>query len=215
MRPGGQGPGARGQGKEARFTRIFTSLQRSRPERPHLHPAPDPRPPSPRAKRASSGNAVVEFAVLYGGVILPLTFMLVFVAEMAWIWHSVVDFTRDGARYAATRCFESDGSASNVLAYMQSNVPPMIDQGQFQSGAAGIQVSYFSQNPDGSLAPFDPNSCSGSLCLPDSVSVGIANYQFTRFSSFFGLPPVTIPPFTTIVPVESAGYQDASGACVP
>ena len=32
--------------------------------------------PPPRAKRAS-GNALMEFAVLYGGVILPLTFMLV------------------------------------------------------------------------------------------------------------------------------------------
>ena len=63
-----------------------------------------------------AGNAIMEFALLYGGVILPLTFMLVFVAEMAWIWHSVVDFTRDGARYAATHCWEPDGSASNVIA---------------------------------------------------------------------------------------------------
>ena len=167
----------------------------------------------PRVKQA--GNALVEFAILYGTVILPLTFMLVFVAEMAWIWHSVVDFTRDGARYAATHCYQSDGSASNVLAYMEANVPAMIDQAQFQSNAAGITVSYYSQNPDGSLAPFDPSVCTGSLCLPDSVSVGINNYQFQRFSGYFKLPPVTIPPFTTIIPMESAGYQDASGACVP
>jgi hypothetical protein len=162
-----------------------------------------------------AGNAVLEFALLYSSVILPLTFMLVFVAEMAWIWHGVVDFTRDGARYAATHCYEGDGSASNVVAYMEANVPRIIDQAQFESGAAGIAVAYYSQNPDGSLSPFDGTSCGGSLCLPDSVSVGISNYQFTRFSSFFKLPPVTIPPFTTTVPMESAGYQDASGACVP
>lgn len=166
-------------------------------------------------RRGTSGNAVLEFALLYGGVILPLTFMLVFVAEMAWIWHTVVDFTRDGARYAATHCYEADGSASNVLAYMQANVPAMIDQQQFQTGAAGIQVSYFTQNPDGSLSPFGGSTCTGSFCLPDSVSVGISNYQFTRFSSFFKLPPVTIPPFTTVVPMESGGYVDATGACVP
>jgi hypothetical protein len=157
----------------------------------------------------------MEFAVLYGGVILPLTFMLVFVAEMAWIWHSVVDFTRDGARYAATHCYQPDGSASNVLTYMEANVPLMIDQEQFQSGAAGIQILYFSQNPDGSLSPFVPDACGGSLCLPDSVSISITNYQFQRFSGLFKLPPVTIPPFTTTVPMESAGYQDASGVCVP
>src|ERR1019366_5779452 len=50
----------------------------------------------------NSGQATVEFAVLYAAVVLPLTFMIVFVSEMLWIWHSVADFTRDGARYAAT-----------------------------------------------------------------------------------------------------------------
>jgi len=134
---------------------------------------------------------------------------------MAWIWHSVVDFTRDGARYAATHCYQPDGSAGNVLSYMEANVPLMIDQGQFQSNAAGIQILYFSQNPDGSLSPFAPGACGGSLCLPDSVSISITNYQFGRFSGLFKLPPVVIPPFTTTVPMESAGYQDASGVCVP
>jgi len=203
MRNGGRGPEAGGQGRIARCARAIHI--ENRPEGPLL-------PPAPFTARCTSGNAVAEFAILYGGVILPLTFMLIFVSEMAWIWHSVVDFTRDGARYAATHAYEPD--ASNVLAYMQANVPRMIDQSQFQSGAAGIQVSYFSQNPDGSLSPFDPTACTGPLCLPDSVSVGISNYQFTRFSGYFKLPPVTIPPFTTTVPMESAGYQDATGVPV-
>ena len=47
--------------------------------------------------------------------------------------------------------------------------------------------------------------------MPDTVSVSITNYQFLRFAGFMKLPPVTIPPFTTSVPMESAGYQDASG----
>ncbi len=42
-------------------------------------------------------QASIEFALLYSAVILPLTFMVVFVSEMLWVWHSVVDFTRDGA----------------------------------------------------------------------------------------------------------------------
>ena len=48
-----------------------------------------------------SGQTVVEYALLYAGVILPLTFAIVFLGEMLWVWHSVVDYTRDGARYAA------------------------------------------------------------------------------------------------------------------
>ena len=81
----------------------------------------------------------------YSAVILPLTFMIVFVSEMLWIWHSVVDFTRDGANYAATHCWMGDGS--NVTNYMTSHVPRMIDMDKFQNGEAGLQVSYFSLDP--------------------------------------------------------------------
>ncbi|HEY2017608.1 MAG TPA: TadE family protein [Bryobacteraceae bacterium] len=159
--------------------------------------------------RRQSGQALAEFAILYAGVILPLTFMTIFVAEMLWVWHSVVDFTRDGARYAATHCWMSDGS--NVLGYMTSHVPAMIDQQLFQNGTAQLAVQYFS---DGGVTPFNGDTCGG-LCVPATVSVGVSNYQFLRFASFMRLPPVTIPPFTTSVPMESAGYQDASGVCVP
>ena len=64
-----------------------------------------------KRRKAKSGQATAEFALLYAAAILPLTFMIVFVAEMLWIWHSAADFTREGARYAATSCWASDGSA--------------------------------------------------------------------------------------------------------
>lgn len=150
---------------------------------------------------------------MYGAVILPLTFMVIVIAQMLWIWHSVSDFTRDGARYAATHCWVGDGS--NVIGYMQSHVPPMIDQNQFQTGAATLQVSYFAQDPvSGSLAPFTgcAAECSPN-CIPDAVSVSVSSYQYLRFSGYFKLPPVTIPPFTTTVPMESAGCDEA-GNCV-
>src|SRR6185369_14632852 len=86
------------------------------------------------------GQATIEFALIYGAVILPLTFMTIFVAEQLWIWHSVAEFTRDGAHYAATHC-ATDGS--NVIGYMTLRVPAMIDQARFQNGEAGIQVQYF------------------------------------------------------------------------
>ncbi len=169
----------------------------------------DPLFESGRSSTTARGQALLEFALLYGAVILPLTFMIIFTAEMLWIWHSVADFTRDGARYAATHCWISDGS--NVLQYMESHVPAMIDQQQFQSGSAGIAIQYFS---DGGVTPFTGDTCGG-VCVPSAVSVSITNYQFGRMASFFKLPAVTIPPFTTMVPMESAGYQDNSGVCVP
>jgi hypothetical protein len=165
-----------------------------------------------RGKR--SGQAMLEFALLYAGVILPLTFMTIFVAEMLWVWHSALEFTREGARYAATHCWQSD--ASNVTAYMQSHVPRTIDMDQFQSGAAGLEVLYFSKDPDtGELAEY---SCEGGECsvdcVPDAVSVSITNYQFTRFASYMRLPAVSMPTFRTSLPMESAGC-DESGSCLP
>jgi hypothetical protein len=156
------------------------------------------------------GQASIEFALLYAGAILPLTFMAIFVAQMLWIWHGIADFTRDGARYAATHCYSADGA--NVISYMRSHVPPVVDQARFQSGDVELRVEYLALAPDGSTAPFTQN-CGN--CIPDAVSVSVANYRFLRFSSFLGLPPVTIPPFTTNLPMESAGFQDATGGCVP
>jgi len=168
-------------------------------------------------RRPRSGQAIGEFAVLYAGVVLPLTFMIVFVSEMLWVWHSVVDFTRDGARYAATHCWMSDGSnVAGPGGYMPTHVPLMIDMNQFQNGSAGIQVQYWQAYlTTGALTPFScgASECSAG-CVPDAVTVSITNYQFTRFSGFFKLPAVTIPPFTASVPMESAGC-DESGNCLP
>ena len=165
-------------------------------------------------RRAASGAAITEFALVYSAVVLPLTFMVIFVSEILWIWHSVADFTRDGARYAATHCWLPD--ASNVISYMEANTPLMIDQAQFQTGAAGITVDYQQQDPaTGSLVEFACNSAACSAgCVPDTVSVSITNYQFQRFSNFFRLPPVIIPPFTTSVSTGSMGC-DESGNCLP
>jgi hypothetical protein len=166
--------------------------------------------PAGRKARAAGGQATIEFALLYAGAILPLTFMTIFVAQMLWVWHGVADFTRDGARYAATHCFSEDGS--NVRNYMRSHVPAIVDQAQFQAGDVEIQIDYLSVASDGSTAPFT-QGCGG--CIPDAVSVSVVNYRFLKFSSFLGLPPVSMPPFTTNLPMESAGLQDATGGCVP
>ena len=96
-------------------------------------------------KQRRSGQATIEFALLYTAAILPLTFMAIFVSEMLWVWHSVVDFTRVGANYAATHCWMGDGS--NVTTYMTTHVPRMIDMDKFQTGQAGLQVSYFALDP--------------------------------------------------------------------
>jgi hypothetical protein len=144
-----------------------------------------------------------------------MTMMVIFTAQILWVWHTASDFTREGARYAATRCWQP--GASNVLGYMRQNVPPTIDQSQFRDGVAEIEVAYFSRNADS--GEWEEFTCDGAECsrdcVPELVRVRIANYQFAHFMNFLGLPPVRIPDFQTQMPMESAGCSADDTACTP
>lgn len=161
-----------------------------------------------------SGQAAIEFALLYTAVILPLTFGIVFVAEMFWVWHSMTDFTRSGAHYAATHCWQAD--SGNVVQYMQTHVPLTVDIEQFQTGgSAQINVNYFKRDDFGQLGPFSCGSDCSVDCVPDSVTVTVTNYQFQHFVGYLGLPPITMPAFPTSLPTESNGCDPEQNACTP
>ena len=164
--------------------------------------------------RNQSGQTTVEFSLTYLAVILPLTFGLVFVSEILWVWHGVNDFTRRGAGYASTHCWE--GSAGNVLDFMHSNLPPTIDQNRFRDGPAQIKVTYFAKDPaSGALIPFQCSSDCSISCIPDTVTVSVVGYAFATFVTYLGLPPVPLPDFRTSVPMESAGCDPEQGVCLP
>jgi len=152
---------------------------------------------------------------MFSAIVAPITFAIIFTAQLLWVWHSVVDFTRDGARYATTHCWQS--SHENVVGYMRSNVPMMVDMDQFQTGQAEIDVQYFSRDLEsGSLVEFacEGGDCS-TECVPDTVTVSIRNYEFRRFVSSLGLPPVPLPDFRTSLPIEGAGCDPEQAACLP
>src|SRR6266478_8255447 len=160
------------------------------------------------------GQATIEYAIVAAGVLIPMTFGIIYAAQLLWIWHSVTDFTREGARYATTHCWQSDGG--NVLNYMKTQVPPMVDQQQLQSGPVEIDVSYFSRDPaSGALTPFSCDLDCGTSCIPDTVTVQVRNYEFRSFVGYLGLRPVPIPDFQISMPIESAGCDPDSGVCLP
>jgi hypothetical protein len=166
-------------------------------------------------QRDCRGQSTVEWALTFAGIILPLTSMIIFGSQMVWSWHSVVEFTRDGARYASTHCW--DGSGQNVVNYMRSRVPVNVDIDQFTGGQAEIQVQYFQRNPDtNELEDFVCEAATCSIeCVPQAVTVRVLNYEFRRFFAYLGLPPVPAPDFHTSVAMESAGCDPDTGTCVP
>lgn len=167
-----------------------------------------------RTRHRQRGQATVEYAIVLAGLLIPVTFAIIYTAELLWVWHSVVNFTRDGARYASTHCWQASGD--NVVNYMKQNVPLMFDRDQFTGGAADIQVTYFSKDPDsGALTPFACDAECSTECVPDTVTVAIANYEFRNFVAYLGLPAVRIPNFQTSLPIESAGCDPEQGTCLP
>jgi TadE-like protein len=160
------------------------------------------------------GQSTVEFALAYAALLLPLTFAIIYTSEMLWVWHSVNDFTRQAAGYAATHCWQS--SAQNVLDFMRANVPAMIDQDQFINGPAHITVSYFAKDPDtGQMTPFSCDGDCSTGCIPDAVTVSITGYTFAGINTYLGIAPVALPDFQTSLPVESAGCDPEQALCLP
>src|SRR5215831_6115449 len=153
----------------------------------------------------SRGQASVETVVALMLGIVPLTFGLLAFGELAWTYHALAALTRLGARYAATHCWQ-DESGSNVVSWMKANSPPFLDRPLLVTGGIQIQVNYWMH--DAGTHQSVPFSCSGacsSNCVPDSVTVSITGYQFNHYFPLLGLSPLTVPPFSTTVAVESAG----------
>ncbi len=145
---------------------------------------------------------------------LPMTFGLLFMSQLLWVWHSVNELTRRGASYATTHCWQA--AAGNVLDFMNNNIPPMIDQAQIQNGPAQISVNYFSKDPDtGQLVPFSCDGECSTACIPDTVTVSVTGFQFATFITSLGLPPVNIPDFRTSAAMEGAGCDPEQGTCLP
>ena len=58
-------------------------------------------------ERGEKGATAVEFLVVGMTLVIPLCFAMFFTAQILWIWHSVAEMTREGARYAATHCYQN------------------------------------------------------------------------------------------------------------
>ena len=163
----------------------------------------------------SRGQATVEMALTLIAAIIPITFGLIAFTEIAWTYHALATVTRQGARYAATHCWQ-DESGSNVTNWMQANAPAFPDRPLLVSGGVQIQVNYWTHDPDTHQSI--PFTCGGGCSrdgVPDSVTVSIIGYQFNHFFPLLGLQPLQVPPFSTTVAIVSGGGNPETAVSSP
>lgn len=157
------------------------------------------------------GQITVEFALISAGVMIPLTFGLIFTAQILWIWHSVNELTRMGASYASTHAYIA--GAGNVTMFMLDNLPAMPDQDQFLNGPVQLAVNYFDEDPATGI--LSPTACAGdgsTDCIPDVVTVSVSGFQFQAFA---GIDPIVLPNFQTTMPMQGGGcYPELTGTCM-
>lgn len=166
-----------------------------------------------RARKCRKGAVATEFILVGMTLFVPLSLCLFYTAQILWIWHSAAEMTREGARYAATHCWQN---GSNVRNYMQQNFVATPDRDQFTGGATEILVTYFGRSAEtGELTEFFCDSECSLGCVPDVVKVQIQNYEYRTFMSYWGLPPVRLPDLQTTVPMEGAGCDPDTGTCNP
>lgn len=165
--------------------------------------------------KGKRGAATVEMALALMAGVVPLTLGLIVFTEIAWTYHALATITREGARYAATHCYQ-DSAGSNVVNWVQANAPLFPDRALLASGGISIQVTYWTHDPltNESVPPLCSASCSAQ-CVPDSVTVAITGYQFDHFLTTLGLQPLQVPPFSTTVEIQSAGADPETAISSP
>ncbi len=153
-------------------------------------------------------------ALIMMTIMIPLTLGIVAIADVVWTYHALVTLTRQGARYAATHCFQED-NGPNVTDWMKANAPPFLDKPNIGT-TLQIQVNYWTHDfANNQSVAFSCGAACTPTCVPDAVTVSISNYQFTHLLPLLHLQPLQVPAFSTTVEVQSAGGDPELGISVP
>ncbi len=144
-------------------------------------------------KTKQDGTTSIEFALI-GAVFMMVLFGVMEVGRLLYVWNTLSEVTRRGARVAAV-CREGDVEINKIALF---NTAVGTDDSSIVHGlsAANINVEYL----DAAGAP--------TLVFADveATRVSVSNFQHDMLIPF--LPAtLTAPEFSTTVPVESRGWN--------
>ena len=148
-------------------------------------------------KSRQQGLATVEFAIV-AAAFFTVLFGVIEVARALFVWNTVAEATRRGARVAAV-CPLDHSAIREVAVFNEAGGGT---QSPVLNGLTTDNVVVEYLDEDGNVTADFPNI--------RYVRVAISDYQHQMVIPF---APVTInvPPFATTVPVESLGYNPDTG----
>ncbi|QBQ55875.1 TadE/TadG family type IV pilus assembly protein [Nitrosococcus wardiae] len=143
-------------------------------------------------KTSQQGMTTVEFSLIAGLVMIVL-FGVIEVARAFFVWNTIAEATRRGAR-VATVCPVNHPAIARITIFGE---PDGGDSSPILSGlsAGNVTLNYL-DNGGVATATFADIAY---------VRVGITNYQHTLLIPFVG-QTLEVPAFSTTLPAESLGY---------
>jgi Flp pilus assembly protein TadG len=138
------------------------------------------------------GTTTVEFAIV-ASLLFTVLFGVIEVGRALFVWNTIGEATRRGARVAAV-CPPNHPAIAKVAVFSDpvgGGASPILKN----LTTANVQVDYLDE------------SGTPTAVFPDIryVRVGISNYQHTLMIPFL-THTINVPPFTTTLPAESLGY---------
>ena len=145
-----------------------------------------------RRRNSQKGQTLVEFA-LAAMLFLTLLFGIIEFGRALWTWNTIAQATRAGARFAITSDPTNDTAIKNWVVYHNA----AGTGGPVLNGLTTTNVQVvFRKNTGTDMSANRYNS--------DMVQVGITGYTFDFIVPLYG-GSITLPPFTTTLPVEGLG----------
>ena len=146
----------------------------------------------PSRGNSQKGQTLVEFALAVV-LFLTLLFGIIEFGRALWTWNSIVQATRAGARFAVTSDPTNTTAIKNWVVYHNSAGTGST----VVNGLSTSNVNVIFKSNDGTDMTATPYKS-------DMVQVGITGYTFNFIVPLFGAN-ITLPPFTTTLPVEGLG----------
>lgn len=150
------------------------------------------------AKRKQKGQTLVEFA-LVALIFFVILFGLIEFARALWTWNTIVQATRAGARFAVVEApTGADTEVKNYVVYLNSagTGTPVLPG----LTVSNITVEYLDLTTN-------PATIAGTVSekrSSDVVQIRVAGYTFSFIIPILG-SSITLPPFTTTLPLEGLG----------